>query len=405
MKNYPYLIVGASIAGLSAVQAIRSRDLHAPVLLIHGEDRLPYKRTELSKRLGRGFSGDELALHSREWYSANKIELRQGVHAVALNPRSHELSLANGEVVGYQRLLLATGAVPITLDLPGAKYVQYLRWIDQAERLALSMKEIQKAVLIGLGVQSVELADQFNSAGIRTTLLGYERPVMADHVDPEISGRLEARMAARGIRIARWGKVAEIRAKESSYLVAAEGGDVETELVIASIGATSANPLALAAAIPVSAVGPRGVKVGPDMKSENEDVYAAGDGAAPLPGSSWGLWHAAELTGTIAGTNMTGGDLRAQPRAHRLKCEAFGGYLFSLNYLCALSDDKARPRVLRNTSNLSLKVWEHDGRCIAAVMDVYPSPGQSWSKPIGKQLEKLVLDHAPVEDLPPALGI
>ena len=136
MKRYPYVIVGASIAGLSATGAIRSRDSAGPILLIHGENRLPYKRTQLSKRLARGFSGDELALYPQEWYPARKVELLQGIRGVFVEPSSRELSLSTGEVIGYESLLVATGAAPTIVNIPGSQYLSFLRWIEQAEAMA-----------------------------------------------------------------------------------------------------------------------------------------------------------------------------------------------------------------------------------------------------------------------------
>ena len=111
------------------------------------------------------------------------------------------------------------------------------------------------------------------------------------------------------------------------------------------------------------------------MKTGIEGIYAAGDAAAPLPGASWGLWHSAEGAGAIAGINMAGGDAHPEPRPYRLKCEAFGGYLFSLNYSGVTSDPVAESRVLRCTPSLYLRVWEREGHSVGAVLDIYPNPG------------------------------
>ena len=405
MKRYPYVIVGASIAGLSAIAAIRSRDPVGIILLIHGEKRLPYKRTQLSKQLVGGFSGDELAIYPRDWYLANKVELLQGVRAISFEPSSRELSLGTGEIVGYESLLISTGAEPTILDIPGTEYLSYLRWIDQAETMRRRVRETKTAVSIGFGVQSIELADQFILAGLTTTLTGCQDTLMQSHLDLEASQRLEKRMVEAGVRVLRWGKTLEIHRTGSRYRVVAEEGETDTEMVCASVGATSTTDFAASARIALQDDKRHGVKIERDMRTGIEGVFAAGDCTAPLPGVSWGLWHSAQEAGTIAGINMAHGDLRPEPGPHRLKCEAFGGYLFSLNYSSVLLDEMAESRVLRNTPSLYFRVWQRDGRSVGAVLDIYPNPGQSITKPLGKCLERLIFDGARAEDIPETLGL
>ena len=166
---------------------------------------------------------------------------------------------------------------------------------------------------------------------------------MAGHLDLEASQRLENRIREAGIRVQRWGKILEVQRRTRGYRVIAEEGEIDTEMVSASVGATAMTDLAASAKIPLQDDEPHGMKVGPDMKTEVEGIYAAGDCAAPLPGASWGLWHSAEDAGMTAGINMAGGDSRPAPKPRRLKCEAFGGYLFSLNYRSVSSDERAEP--------------------------------------------------------------
>ncbi len=405
VKRYSYVIVGASIAGLSAAGAIRSRDPAGSVLLIHGEDRLPYKRTQLSKQLFQGFSRDGLAVHPTEWYLTNRIELLQGTRAVRIEPSPREVFLSTGEVVGYQSLLIATGAEPATLAVAGSEHLTYLRWIHEAEAIALGAREVAKAVSIGFGVQGVELADQFAAQGITTSLVGHSKRLMDGHLDDEASHRLERRIRAAGVDVRLMGNIREVQRDARSCRLLAEEGELEAGIVAVSVGARSATDLADSGGLPREKGKRNGVIVGRDMKTGIEGIYAAGDAAAPLPGASWGLWHSAEGAGAIAGINMAGGDAHPEPRPYRLKCEAFGGYLFSLNYSGVTSDPVAESRVLRCTPSLYLRVWEREGHSVGAVLDIYPNPGQSRVKTLGKQLEGLILEGVPAEGLPEVLGI
>ncbi len=404
MKRFPYVIAGASIAGLSAAAAIRSRDPSGRILLIHGEDRLPYKRTQLSKQLARGFSGDELALHPREWFSANNIELLQGVRAVSVASSAREVALSTGDVVGYESLLIASGAAPAVLSIPGSQHIMYLRGIDQAETMSRRLREIGSAVSVGFGVQGIELADQFASAGLATTLLGRRDTLMDRSLDAESSRRLEERITAAGVSVRRGGKVLAVQEANGRYRVMTEKGEIDAEMVSASVGAVSVTDLALSAGLAPHGDEHPGITAGRDMRTEIPGIYAAGDAARPLPGASWGLWHAAESAGMIAGTNMAGGDVRPEPRPRRLKCEAFGGYLFSLNYPEASRDGATESRVLRSTKALYLRIWEREGRSVAALLDANPNPGQAQAKALGKTLERLILDGAAADGIPAALG-
>ncbi|HVO37487.1 MAG TPA: NAD(P)/FAD-dependent oxidoreductase [Spirochaetia bacterium] len=404
MKHYRYVIVGASIAGLSAVQGIRSRDPRGEILVVHGESRLPYKRTQLSKQIARGFSGDQLAIHPPDWYSANGIELLRGTRAISLQPSSRELALSTEDVVGYETLLIATGASPVALAIPGTQHLEYLRDIVQAEAIMRRLKEVDEAVSIGFGVQGVELADQFASAGIATTLLGCNDRLMSNCLDAETGRRLEDRAVAAGVRVVRWGKVREIRREGRRYEVVAEEGEIETGMAAASVGAVPVVDIAVSAGLPVEEGGQGGVIVQTDMRTGVEGIFAAGDAAAPLPGASWGLWHSAEASGMTAGVNMAGGDLRPDPKPFRLKCEAFGGWLFSLNYARVSADEQAEPCLLRNSPDLYLRVWEREGRTVGALLDLYPRPDPPRTKALGKQLERLIGEGAGAGDILRALG-
>lgn len=404
MKRYRYVIVGGSSAGIAAARAIRSCDATGEILLVHGERCPPYKRTQLSKQLSEGFPGKTLSLYPQEWYSENRIELLQGTRALSLAPSSREVFLDSGDVVGYESLLLSTGAQPIKLDIPGSNHVHYLRSLDEAVMIADTLLGIRSAVSIGFGVQGVEIADQFAAAGSETTLIGRQERIMDGYLDAEASRRLEARISASGVRLLRGVTVREVRRQGGSHRIMTEGAEAAAQMVSASVGAAPLLDLAASAGIPLAANG-GGMKVDGRMETEIEGVYAAGDAAAPLPGASWGLWHAAEASGMTAGVNMAGGDFHPEQKPFRMKCEAFGGYLFSLNYCGASLDEAAQAVVLRNSPNLYLKVWEREGRSIAAILDAYPNPGQTRVKAIGKQLQRLIWGGTETRDITEALGV
>jgi NAD(P)H-nitrite reductase large subunit len=405
MRRFRYVVVGASIAGLSAAQAIRFRDPSGDILLIHGEGGLPYKRTELSKRIASGVTAQEAAIFPESWYTERRVRLLRGARAISLDPSDRELALDSGEVVGYDTLLLATGAAARRLGIPGSEHVHCLRSIDEAGVLTRSLKEAQQAISIGFGVLGVELADQFQTVGARTVLMGDHDRLMRDHLDPMASRRLESRMTSSGVQVARCGGIVEIQRKGGDYCVIAPAVEKRAQLVTVSVGASPATELATLAGIPLADDVHRGIKVDRSMRTGVEGIFAAGDVASPLPAASWGLWHSAEAAGAIAGVNMAGGEHGPDPRPYRLKCEVFGGYTFSMNYLAASEDDRADKNILLETPGAYLAVWEREGHSIAAVMDLASNPGRETTRLMSKKLERSLLDGASAGDIRQALSV
>ena len=285
MRRFPYVIVGASIAGLSAVRAIRSRDPSGGILLIHGEQGLPYKRTQLSKRIARGFTAQEIAMFPEAWYTETNVELLRA-KAVSLDPSARELALDTGEIVGYDNLLLATGAAPIRLAIPGTEYLLYLRRIDQAETLTQVLKDTRQAVSIGFGVLGIKLADQFRAAGVETTIVGDRECLMKDYLDLTASRRLESRITSFGVAVIRCSGIAEVQRSDQDYWIVAPGMEKHAQLVTVAVGASPVTELAALAGIPLADDVHRGIRVDRSMRAGIEGIFAAGDAASPLPGAS-----------------------------------------------------------------------------------------------------------------------
>jgi hypothetical protein len=133
-----FVIVGAGLAGAKAAETLRAEGFDGRLLLVGEEDERPYERPPLSKAYLRGEADrDSLYLHPEEFYADNDIELRPSTSVRSIHPAGHQLQLASGEQISYGRLLLATGARPRRLPLPGAELdgVHYLRTRKDADTL------------------------------------------------------------------------------------------------------------------------------------------------------------------------------------------------------------------------------------------------------------------------------
>jgi 3-phenylpropionate/trans-cinnamate dioxygenase ferredoxin reductase subunit len=115
------VIVGASLAGARAAEALRGEGFDGRVVLIGEEEEIPYERPPLSKDYLMGKHGrDKMYVQPREWYAEHDVDLRLGTVVTDVDPARHEIGLAGGERLGYSRLLLATGSSPRRVPVPGA---------------------------------------------------------------------------------------------------------------------------------------------------------------------------------------------------------------------------------------------------------------------------------------------
>src|SRR4051794_23224194 len=146
-----FVIVGASLGGAKAAEALRAEGFGGRLLLVGAENVRPYERPPLSKDYLRGDVGrDTVYVHDEGFYAEHDIDLRLGSTAVDLNTSARELTLDDGESLRYDRLLLAIGAEPRTLTIPGNELdgVMYLRSIDDSDALRTRLDRGGAAVVV-----------------------------------------------------------------------------------------------------------------------------------------------------------------------------------------------------------------------------------------------------------------
>jgi 3-phenylpropionate/trans-cinnamate dioxygenase ferredoxin reductase subunit len=160
-SNRTYVVVGASLAGAKAAETLRTEGFGGRLVLIGAEHDRPYERPPLSKEYLRGEAErDTVYVHDAGFYAGHDIELRLGCRATSLNTTAHEVGLDNGEWLRYDRLLLATGAEPRRLKVPGSELdgVLYLRTVEDSDALRQRLDRGGKVVIIGAGWIGAEVA-------------------------------------------------------------------------------------------------------------------------------------------------------------------------------------------------------------------------------------------------------
>ena len=169
-----FVVVGASLAGAKAAETLRAEGFDGRLVLIGAEHARPYERPPLSKEYLRGEAGREkVYVHEEGFYAEHDIELQLERRVVSLNPSSSELALDDGERLGYDRLLLTTGAEPRRLEIPGGELdgVLYLRTVEDSDALRERLDRGGSVVVVGAGWIGAEVAASARQRGLEVTSL------------------------------------------------------------------------------------------------------------------------------------------------------------------------------------------------------------------------------------------
>ena len=306
-----YVIVGASLAGAKAAETLRAEGFDGRVVLIGAEPERPYERPPLSKDYLRGDTDRaKVYVHEENFYADQGIELRTGTAAVALDPDEHTVVLADEERVRYDRLLLATGAEPRRLGVPGAELdgVHYLRSLDDADRLAAALRQAGHVVVIGAGWIGSEVAASSRQLGSDVAMVAPGAVPLQRVLGPEVGAVYGAAHAAHGVRLHMGTGVASILGRRRVEGVSlTDGTRLPADVVVVGIGASPRVQLAERAGLVID----DGIAVDAHLRTSAADVFAAGDVAAafhPVLGGRIRVEHWANALhqGPAAARNMLG---------------------------------------------------------------------------------------------------
>jgi 3-phenylpropionate/trans-cinnamate dioxygenase ferredoxin reductase component len=308
-----FVIVGAGLAGATAAGALRVQGFAGRIVLIGAEHELPYDRPPLSKDYLQDKSEKaKIYVHPRQWYADHDVELRLGTRVTTMDRVAHTVTLEDGERIGYDKLLLATGASPRRLNVPGAELegVRYLRNVNDCEALKAAFAEAQRVVIIGAGWIGLESAVAARAAGCDVTVLGVAGPPLTKVLGPQV-GQLYAALHRRhGVEFRLGAAVAEITGDSGRItgVRLADGTLIRADAVVVGIGATANTALADASGLEADN---DGVVVDEHMATTDPDVFAAGDVATtyyPHLGLHLrlGHWSAARKQPLVAAAGMMG---------------------------------------------------------------------------------------------------
>jgi NADPH-dependent 2,4-dienoyl-CoA reductase/sulfur reductase-like enzyme len=301
------VIVGGGAAGFAAAEMLRRSDYQGSIVMLSDDDAAPVDRPNLSKDYLAGTAPEEwVPLRDESYYKDNGIELRLRADVKRIDPRARSVVLVNGDTVGYDRLLLATGAEPVRLPIVGAQPAQLrtLRSLADSRAIAEAAKVARNAVVIGASFIGLEVAASLRARGVEVHVVAPEKRPMERILGVEMGDFVRALHEEHGVIFHLEDTVAAI---EGHRLNLKSGGTLEAELVVTGVGVRPRVGLAEAAGLKMD----RGVVVNAFMETSAPGVFAAGDIARwPDPHSGRAIrvehWVVAQRQGQEAALGMLG---------------------------------------------------------------------------------------------------
>jgi NAD(P)H-nitrite reductase large subunit len=311
-----YVIVGASAAGIGAVEALREVDPTGTISVISEEQCPQYSRPMISDFVCGKADFPKMLCRENDFWQQNNVEAKVGKKATALNLTEKTVALEDGEKIPYEKLLLATGGKPFVPKMEGQDKdgVFTFTTIKDAECLASKISSIgaKSAVVIGAGLIGISVTEALTKIGLKVTVVELQDKILSLILDAKASDMVEAIVKKAGVNIVTGQSVQKIVGKPGNDcavggVILTKGETVPCDVVVIAIGVIPRTELVAGTAIKTN----RGIVVNNFMQTNVPDVYASGDVAEAydfilnqnrlLP-----LWPLAVLEGRIAGYNMAG---------------------------------------------------------------------------------------------------
>jgi|ERR1039457_787339 NADPH-dependent 2,4-dienoyl-CoA reductase/sulfur reductase-like enzyme/nitrite reductase/ring-hydroxylating ferredoxin subunit len=301
------VIIGTGAAGSAAAETLRREGYTGPLTLLGADPEVPYDRPNLSKDYLAGTAPEEwIPIRSRDFYQEKGIVLRTGTKAVSIDVKARNVVLEGGEAIFFGALLLATGAAPRRLDIPGADlpHVLTLRSLADSRALIERAKTASRAVVIGAGFIGLEVAAALRARGLEIHIVAPDARPLERILGPELGSMVQGIHESHGVVFHLATKPVAIR---EGHVALASGESLPADLVVMGAGVSPETELAARAGLVID----RGVKVNAYLQTSDAGIFAAGDMARwpdPHTGSLIRVehWVVAQRQGQTAARNMLG---------------------------------------------------------------------------------------------------
>jgi NADPH-dependent 2,4-dienoyl-CoA reductase/sulfur reductase-like enzyme/nitrite reductase/ring-hydroxylating ferredoxin subunit len=300
-------IIGGGAAATAAARMLRQEGYDGAITMVSADPSAPYDRPNLSKDYLAGTASEDwIPLYPPEFYADNRIELVLGTRVAAIDPAAKRVALAGGGSSEFDALLLATGAEPVRLNVPGADlpHVHLLRTLEDSRVIATAAQSARIAVVVGASFIGMEAAAALRSRGVAVRVVAPEARPMERVFGPELGSFLRRLHEQHGVAFHLGQQIASI---DAHRVVLQNGDRLDADLVVVGVGVRPLTELAEHAGLPTD----RGVIVDQYLQTSAAGIYAAGDLARwPDPHSGQAIrvehWVVAERQGQTAARNMLG---------------------------------------------------------------------------------------------------
>jgi nitrite reductase (NADH) large subunit len=303
-----YVIIGNGVAGTTAAENLRKHDMGGNITVVTNEDLPFYYRVRLNELISGDIQEEDLVAKRNAWYEERKIDVKLGTQVVKGSADEKFVLTDREEKIPYDALLIATGSHSFVPPIAGSekKGVFALRGIQDARDIMEWAGERNDVVLIGGGLLGLEAGNALAKLGKKVTVVEFFPRLLPRQLDVEGAKRLQNILEGMGFSFRLGAKTQKITGIGNIDGVLLEGGErLPAEMVVISAGVRPNMELAESLGLETD----KGIKVDEHLRTNQPDVYAAGD-VAEFRGMPYGIWPAALEQGKIAGANMAGEDVR-----------------------------------------------------------------------------------------------
>lgn len=326
-----YVIIGNSIAAIHAIEAIRKHDRSGTLTVIARENEPVYGPPVISYWLEDRIATQDLGYRPEDFYIKNEVNLLSGVTALQIDTAQKKVIVSAGEPVPFDRLLIACGGEPIIPPVPGLtpdNYYGFTRLAD-VKRLKKAVRPGKEAVIVGGGLIGLKAAESLTRCGVKVTVLELASQILGSILPSNGAALVQSRMEQEGVTFLLNNTLTGVEPADdgSQLLTISSGGKLRADLLIMAIGVRPSVGITKGTDLAVG----RGILVDEFMRTNLENIYAAGDVAEErdlFTGKQRvnAILPSASRQGAIAGANMAGGNERSE-----------GGFTFNSLQLFDLS--------------------------------------------------------------------
>jgi nitrite reductase (NADH) large subunit len=292
-----YLIIGNGVAGTTAAENIRKEDKKGNITMVTDENFPFYWRIQLNEYISGDITEEQLLAKKEDWYRDQNITLKLKTRIVGADAQKKIVVTEDRKELAYDSLLIATGSHSFIPPIKGSekKGVFALRDVQDARDISLFAKSAEQVILIGGGLLGLEAGNALRKLGKKIMVVEFFPRLLPRQLDVDGAGRLQKIMEGMGFSFRLGAKTQEVTGEDQASGALLEGGEtLSGQMVVISAG-VRAN---LELAEPLGLKTDKGVVVDERLRTNQPDIYAAGD-VAEFRGMPYGIWPAAMEQGKI----------------------------------------------------------------------------------------------------------